>query len=218
MLPNEEGSTRRQLLQLIKVQGSCRIRELAQSLEVTEMAIRRHMHKLEEEGLITARAVRHGMGRPVLYYSLTVLADERFPRKYSQLTLDLLSELEEQPSGAQMIDSMFIGRRDKLEARYEERMQHRSLKDRVMELAIIQNAGGYMAEWESTDEFEVYQLYEYNCPISQIACRYRQACECEQQLFEKLLDADVERTQCLADGAACCTYKIRPKQKHLQHL
>lgn len=68
-----------------------------------------------------------------------------------------------------------------------------------------------MTEWESAEENGTYRLHEYNCPIAQVANRYRQACHCEKQLFETLLDASVERTECLADGGARCTYAIKPK-------
>lgn len=209
MLPQEELSTRSQLLQMLKTQGNCSISDMAKAMGITEMAVRRHIQTLEREGLLRATLVRQAMGRPSYRYALTEQADELFPKNYPQLTLDLLSELEEQPGGAQVIDRLFEGRRDKLETRFLERMKNRSLDERVAELSAIQNAGGYMTEWEPGEEAGAYTLYEYNCPVAQVANRYRQACRCERQLFERLLDADVERTECLADGGTRCTYAIR---------
>ncbi|MFC5703819.1 helix-turn-helix transcriptional regulator [Cohnella faecalis] len=212
MLPQEETSTRNQILQLLKMQGNRRINELSKALGITEMAVRRHIQMLERDGLVASLLVRQPMGRPMYRYSLTEQADELFPKNYSQLTLDLLSELEDQDGGAGVIDRMFEGRRDKLEARYKDRMQHKPLEERVAELSSIQNGGGYMSEWELDERTGEFRLYEYNCPVAQVANRYRQACKCEKQLFERLLDADVERTECLADGGARCTYAIRPAQ------
>jgi predicted ArsR family transcriptional regulator len=212
MLPQPEGSTRRQLLQLLKTQGNCCIRELSKALSITEMAVRRHIHTLERDNLIQSVLVRQAMGRPLYRYSLTEQADDLFPKNYPQLMMDLLSELEEQTGGAEVIDRMFQGRRDKLEARYRERMADRPLAERVAELSSIQNTGGYMTEWETSEEDDAFKLYEYNCPVAQVANQYRQACHCEQQLFERLLGASVERTECLADGGARCTYVIRANQ------
>jgi predicted ArsR family transcriptional regulator len=209
MLPQQEVPTRRQLLHLLKTRGSCCISELSAALGITEMAVRRHIHTLERDKLIQSELVRQAMGRPMYRYSLTELSDDLFPKNYPQLTLDLLTELEEQPNGVEVIDRMFAGRRVKLEARYQERMQDRSLAERIAELGTIQDAGGYMTEWEPAEEEGAYRLYEYNCPIAQVAKRYRQACHCEQQLFEQLLDAQVERTECLADGGTRCTYVIQ---------
>ncbi|KIL37254.1 transcriptional regulator [Cohnella kolymensis] len=210
-MAEEQYSTRRQLLQLLKTQGSCGIGELSKPLGITEMAVRRHIHTLERDGLIRSTLVRQAMGRPMYSYSLTPEADDLFPKNYPQLTLDLLSELEEQTGGPEVIDLMFQGRRDKLEDRYRPQMQDKPLEDRVSELTSIQNAGGYMTEWERAEDSGTLHLHEYNCPIAQVANRYRQACRCEQQLFETLLDAQVERTECLAEGGGRCTYAIRPK-------
>lgn len=210
MPQQEELTTRRQLLQMLKTRGNCSISEMAKAMGVTEMAIRRHTQSLEKDGLIRSTLVRQSMGRPSYRFSLTERADDLFPKNYPQLTLDLLNELENLPGGPDMIDRLFEGRRDKLEMRFREQMQRSTLEERVAELAAIQQNGGYMAAWESDDsETDVYKLYEYNCPVSQIANRYRQACHCELQLFERLLGADVKRTECLADGASRCTYAIR---------
>jgi predicted ArsR family transcriptional regulator len=211
LMAEEQLSTRRQLLHLLKTHGSCGISELSKQLGITEMAVRRHVHTLERDGLIRSNLVRQAMGRPMYRYCLTPKADDIFPKNYPQLTLDLLSELEEQTGGPEIIDLMFQGRRDKLEARYRQRMQDNPLQDRVVELTSIQNSGGYMTEWQPAEEAGAYHMHEYNCPIAQVANRYRQACKCEQQLFETLLDAQVERTECLAEGGGRCTYAIRPK-------
>ncbi|WP_027091284.1 helix-turn-helix transcriptional regulator [Cohnella thermotolerans] len=210
MLPQEEGTTRRQLIHLLKTHGDCSIVELAKALGITEMGVRRHIHTLERDGFVQSELYRQAMGRPSYRYSLTKLADDLFPKNYPHLTLELLGELEEQSGGTEMIDRLFNGRREKLEAKYRERMERKSLEERVAELASIQNAGGYMADWEPAEDGG-YTLHERNCPIAQVADRYRQACHCEQGLFRDLLDADVERTECLAEGGMRCTYAIRPK-------
>ncbi|MFD0674209.1 helix-turn-helix transcriptional regulator [Cohnella sp. GCM10027633] len=212
-MPKEEGSTRSRLLHLLRTGGSCAVNELAGALGITEMAVRKHLNAMEQDGHISVTAVRQTMGRPIYRYSLTEKADDLFPKNYSQLTLDLLAELEEDADGAAVIDRMFQGRRDKLAARYEERMKERPLEERVRELAVIQNGGGYMATWERTEDDGGYALHEYNCPIAHIADRFRQACHCEKQLFAQLLDADVERTECLAEGGGRCTYAIKPRHE-----
>ncbi|MBB6679306.1 helix-turn-helix transcriptional regulator [Cohnella lubricantis] len=209
-LPQVEGTTRDRLLHLLRTRGDCSILELAKALDITEMGVRRHIHSLEREGFVRSAAVRQAMGRPSYRYSLTEQADDLFPKNYPHLALDLLAELEEQPGGAELVGKLFSGRRVKLEARYRERMSSKTLEERVAELASIQNAGGYMADWER-DEDGGFRLHERNCPIAQVANRYRQACHCEQELFSELLGADVVRTECLADSGMRCTYAIRRK-------
>ena len=210
MLPQEERSTRSQLLQMLKTEGSCSTGDMAKAMGITEMAIRRHIQAMERDGLISSALVRQPMGRPCYRYSLTEQADHLFPKNYSQLTLDLFEELERAPGGPAMIDRMFEGRRDKLESKFRDRMDNRTLEERVAALSDIQNDGGYMTSWSADGEKpDTYHLHEYNCPVAQVANQYRQACHCELQLFERLLGAEVERTECLADGGKRCTYAIR---------
>ncbi len=181
--------------------------ELSQELELTEMAIRRHMYVLEKEGSVSIVSVRQAMGRPLHVYELTAEADELFPKKYHLLALDLLDELADDPETAVLIERMFEGRKKKLLERYEPRMTDKSLEQRISELASIQNAGGYMVDVESLSDGS-YMLYEYNCPIAQVAGKYQQACKCELSLFKALLDVPVERTECLAKGGGKCSYRI----------
>jgi predicted ArsR family transcriptional regulator len=188
-----DTSTRKVLLTLMKTKGSLSVNEMAKELGITEMAIRRHLNTLERDGLIETKLVRQAMGRPMHLYSLTLLADDLFPKNYHQLTLELLDELETEenvnPAGR-----LFEGRKQKLLKKYKGRMEGKSLVDRVAELADIQNNNGYMAKWETADSGH-YVFTEYNCPIAQVAKRYNEACHCELSLFQNLLGADVERTE-----------------------
>lgn len=205
-----ETSTRKVILSMLKTQGALSVQDLAKQLGITEMAVRRHIHSMEKDDLLEAKLVRQAMGRPTSVYNLAPQADELFPKKYSQLTLDLLDELLE-GEGHDKIERLFEGRQSKLEARYQSRMQAKSLEDRVAELALIQNENGYMVDWSAQGE-DAYIFNEHNCPIAKVANTFQQACQCELSLFRNLLDANVERTECLAKGANKCVYIIRPNK------
>ncbi|MFC0215372.1 helix-turn-helix transcriptional regulator [Paenibacillus chartarius] len=198
-----EQSTRSVILTSIKTHGERSVADLAEELGVTEMAVRRHMHVMERDGLVQPRLVRRPMGRPMNVYSLTAAADELFPKKYQHLALDLLEELDEED-----VSRLFEKRQSKLYQRYEERMRGKSLPERVKELADIQNAGGYMVRLQETAPGQ-YELCEHNCPIAQVAGPYQQACACELDLFRQLLQAEVDRTECLAKGGSKCVYRIQ---------
>lgn len=207
----ESGSTRRMIMTLLKMRGPLTISALAEELGITEMGVRRHVLQLEQESLAKTRVVRQAMGRPIHVYSLTERAEDHFPKSYHNLALELLRELDH-GSGGEAVNQLFEGRRKRMLAQYGKVMQGRDLEQRVAELSSIQNAGGYMAEW-SKEEDGSYILREYNCPIRQVAAEYRKACECEQHLFEELLDAKVVRSECMAEGGQCCRYAITPDSR-----
>jgi len=200
-------STRDKILQMLKTQGELSAKQITEQIGITSMAIRRHLGTLEKEGLIASTTYRQPMGRPSAAYSLTVQAESFFPKKYHALTLDLLGELEGE-AGEAMVNHLFDLRKKTLAAKYAERMQGSVFADKVSALAELQNENGYMVELTQKSDDE-YVLMEHNCPIAQIANKYNHACTCELNLFESLLNADVERTECLAKGDRKCVYRIR---------
>ncbi len=205
MKANPQPSTRRTIMMLLKTGGPASVSDLARKLELTEMAVRRHIQSLEQEGLLLAETVRIPTGRPYLRFRLSEQAADHFPHNYHQLTLDLLEELD----GAS-VARIFEGRKQKLFDRYHSLMEQQSLGERVAALTEIQYNSGYMATYEQSEDGE-YTMYEYNCPINRVADQHQIACQCEQELFEQLLDAKVTRTECMAKGGQRCIYKI---QKH----
>ncbi|QQZ59249.1 transcriptional regulator [Paenibacillus sonchi] len=207
----ESGSTRRMIMTLLKMKGPLTIGALAEELGITEMGVRRHVLQLEQEALAKTKVVRQAMGRPLHVYSLTERAEDHFPKSYHNLALELLRELDH-GSGQEAVNVLFEGRRKRMLAQYGPMMENRNLEERVAELSSIQNAGGYMAEWNQEEDGS-YVMQEYNCPIRQVATQYRKACQCEQALFEELLGAKVTRTECMAEGGQSCRYAIIPRKK-----
>ncbi len=192
---------------MLKTSGPLHVSEMAKRLGVTEMAVRRHLQTLERDALIESTLVRQPMGRPLHVYRLTERADDLFPKNYHVLALDLLLELSDD-EGEERIDRLFEKRRDKLASKYAAAMKAKPLEEKVAALAEIQNANGYMVEWQRGEAGE-YVLEEYNCPISQVARQFNQACRCERELFERLLEAEVEQKECMAKGGGKCVYVIQ---------
>jgi predicted ArsR family transcriptional regulator len=206
---DQDSSTRKLLLTMMKTRGSLSVNEMAKDLGITEMAVRRHLNTLERDGLIEAKISRQAMGRPSNLYSLTTAADDLFPKNYQMLTLDLLGELLSE-EGQSKIGDLFERRKQKMLHKFIPRMAGKDLDQRVAELAEIQNANGYMVDWEKKEDGG-YVFNEYNCPITQVANQYDDACKCELSLFKTLLEADVERTECISKGGGKCSYQIKPE-------
>ncbi|WCF06839.1 HTH domain-containing protein [Paenibacillus thiaminolyticus] len=202
-------STRQQMLMLLKTNGAMSAAQLAIELNMTEMGVRRHLYTLEEEGLLETEMVRQPMGRPLRTYRLSTQGDEQFPKQYHQLVLDLLKEMEVWPED-EGIGKLFESRKQSLLAKYTPQMGQSSLDERVVALGTIQDHNGYMVETEQEEDGS-WLLHEYNCPIAQVAQHYKQPCACELALFRELLDADVTRTECIAEQGQRCTYRIRKR-------
>ncbi|MED4124210.1 transcriptional regulator [Halalkalibacterium halodurans] len=209
MLCNETTSTRDLILLGLKRHGERSVGEMAKELEITEMAVRRHIQALEKDGFVQTKLVRQAMGRPTTKYLLTEKGEERFPRNYLPLTLGFLKDIEEL-SGIDMVHVLFEKRKERLLAEYANQMKGCSFSERVEVLAQIQNDNGYMVEWKKIDD-DTYQFIEYNCPISQVAKAYPVACACEKKLFKELLQTEAVVDNCCAakDEAGYCSYTLK---------
>ncbi|WGU94876.1 transcriptional regulator [Paenibacillus dendritiformis] len=205
---DSKTSTRQQMLMLLKTNGAMSAAQLAIQLNMTEMGVRRHLYALEEEGLLETEMVRQPMGRPLRTYRLSTQGDEQFPKQYHQLILDLLKEMEVWPEDG--VGKLFESRKQSLIEKYAPQMGQSSLDERVEALGTIQDHNGYMVETEQEEDGS-WLLHEYNCPIAQVAQHYKQPCACELALFRELLDADVTRTECIAEQGKRCTYRIRKR-------
>ena len=51
-------------------------------------------------------------------------------------------------------------------------------------------------------------LAEHNCPIYDVAQRFPRACQCEHELFERVLHVTITREDSLVDGGQSCRYRI----------
>ncbi len=149
------------------------------------------------------------MGRPTRVYSLTEAAEDLFPKKYGALTPEVLEFLMTQDPD--MVDRFFASRGQKMIDRYgPEVTVGSSLEERVARLAEVQNANGYLSDWEK-GEGDTLVLKEFNCPVHQVSKKFPHACHHEMEFFKAVLGTDrIERVECIAKGGQCCRYTIAP--------
>ncbi|PCN46019.1 ArsR family transcriptional regulator [Brevibacillus laterosporus] len=206
-----EQSTRNEILLLLKKRGSVSVKEMSEHLGVTRMSVRKHLYALEKDSYIQSSILRQHVGRPTYSYRLTVLSEELFPNEYDSLAMELIQEINDM-FGESLVNSLFERRMAKIEKKYREAMSVQNFEERVATLAKIQDQEGYMVKLEKKQD-DTYLLDEANCPVVEVAIRNRQACQCEVALFAALLNADVQRTECIADGNVRCRYLIKERGK-----
>jgi len=184
---------------------------LAAALTASRTGVLQQLHALEEARLVSHSAEKHGVGRPRHLYDVTPDAQELFPADYGGFAGGLLAAIES-IGGEDLVDQVFRARRQQIRDRVRRRMaerlpEHASLEDRVRELAVIQDEGGYLAETLVGADGSI-RLREHNCAIYHVARGSSAACEAELALFRDLLGPDVIRESHIASGDRCCTYRI----------
>jgi predicted ArsR family transcriptional regulator len=201
-------TTRRAILTSIKRAGSATASGLAAELGITVAAVRQQLHRLGEDGLVSHRPDPEGRGRPVHRYELTAGAEALFPKRYGDLTAELLGYLG--GPQAKEVDRLFEQRRRRRLDGAVPRLVQRTLGQQVAELTRILDEDGYIAGAEALPEGG-WRITEHNCAILTVASGYRQACSSELEFIRAALPgATVERVAHLMDGAHVCAYEVRP--------
>jgi predicted ArsR family transcriptional regulator len=208
-MERHHGNTRRTIIESLKRQDGLTANDLAQMLDITSMAVRKHLAQLEGEELIVATVERRPVGRPVNRFHLTEAAEQLFPNTSDRLTVELLTDLRVL-TGEETVDRLFERRTDRLAEELSAAMAGKSLEDRLETLKEHLDKNGYLATWEQTPEGD-YLLKEFHCAVSSVAHTFTQPCVSELDLFRRLLPgAAVTREHHMTEGEHLCCYRIRP--------
>jgi len=197
-------SRRETILAFLKIRGHASLGEVAAHLEISKQGALRHMETLEADGLATvAPAEEHRRGRPENVYKLTPAAHMHFPNAHRELAGDLVEFLS-----TEQLKRFFEKRTARLEAEYAPRLAGLDFNERVHELARLATEHGHMAEVVELPGGGL-AIRHCNCPIQDVAARTALPCQNEQQMYERLLGASVERSTWLREAAADCTYQVK---------
>lgn len=201
--------TRRAILDLLKLLGPRDSGALARRLGVSVMAVRQHLHMLQQRGLVVFETERRPRGRPAKLWRLTLEADRFFPNGHADLTRGLLAAAGRAfgPGGVERIVEVRV--RDQI-CEYRRRVDSRApLARRLAALAGLRSAEGYLAQVLPQRDGS-YLLVENHCPISAAASECRQLCSGELKVFEAVLGrrVTVERTEHILAGARRCAYRV----------
>lgn len=194
---------------LLKMHGALSSAALGKMLGTTGEAARQQVLRLAEEGLVEARSLSAGVGRPTQQWSLTRAAQSRFPDTHAALTVQLLDIVRAQ-LGEAALDTIISARESDTRSAYEQAVSTATdLKAGVAALADLRSREGYMAEWSEQPDGSLL-LIENHCPICAAATACQGFCRAELDVFRSVIGpgATVERSEHIVSGGRRCTYTI----------
>lgn len=204
-------TTRDQVFRIVRGHKEATVNQIAETLGVTHQAVRRHLDVLRADGMIEARQVRHGVGRPSLVFTVTERGAEASGRSYLQLLSRLVRHIEKEPEGErrQMLEEMFAGIAQEVAAEHVAEVRGQTLDERVAQVTRALEAEGIADGWSK--EGDVFHIHNSECPYLQLAELSDVPCRSDRQSIELLVGAAVEQTRRIVDGAPACQYVIRPE-------
>jgi predicted ArsR family transcriptional regulator len=208
-----DSSTRKKILLALKKKGSMSVEDLSGEVNITPMGVRQHLLILEKSGAVEYVTKKQGVGRPGFLYRLTETADELFPKSYQSFAIDILTDIESH-DGRGKIDEIFRRRKERTILEIKKMLSGKdTLSGRLHTFADLLRKDGFIAELEEGNKY--FRLNLFNCPISKIALRFREACTHDLQVLRETFGEDVVREQCLSDGDQACVYMIPKSSKSL---
>jgi predicted ArsR family transcriptional regulator len=204
--PAPDGPTRERVARSILVNGPSTAAALAERLDLTPAAVRRHLDQLVEEGNVESREPRHmlvrGRGRPARVFALTDAGRDTFDQQYDDLAAQALRFLSE--TGGDDAVRAFARRRVAfVEEQFAQVVAQQPGIDPAEALAVVFTDKGYAASVRSGPVGE--QLCQQHCPVSHVAHEFPQLCEAETEAISKVLGSHVQRLATIAHGDGVCT-------------
>jgi predicted ArsR family transcriptional regulator len=204
--------TRQRVARSILVDGPSTAADLAERLDLTPAAVRRHLDQLVEEGAVTAREPRasstRGRGRPAKVFALTEQGREGFDQHYDDLAVQALRFVAE-TGGEQAVREFATRRVAFIEEQFDGVASAHPDLGPAEVLAQVLTDEGYlagvrhlpMANGQSVGE----QLCQQHCPVAHVAHEFPQLCEAETAAIGRVLGTHVQRLATIAHGDGVCT-------------
>ena len=210
-IKNQKGSKKQAIMLYLKKHGRANLETLSKELNMSKMGVLKHINPLEELGYLERENQKADKGRPKVFFKLSDSTRENvFPNNYSNLTNYFLNHIEKNYGETAVIKAL-KDRNNEVNENYKSKIQGDSLEEKIGSLRLLRDQEGYMAELHnlSSDSFE---LLEFNCPIFKIAEQYSITCQIEQEMFENLLDANVESKHRVVNGDNVCRFLIQKRK------
>ena len=209
-------STRDQILSLLCTRGQATVVELADVLEMSPAAVRRHLDGLRAEGSVDVKSRRHPIGRPSFVFYLTEQAEERNSGAYSRLLLRMFHELTglrrdevSGQGGTEVLDKVFEGIAERLAQEHRPEVLGTSLEERVAQISDALRAEGILDAW--TKEADGFRLLNSSCPYRRAAEATTGPCRLDRLAIQNLLGVPVEQVGRVIDGHPYCEYVVQPR-------
>jgi predicted ArsR family transcriptional regulator len=201
-----DAPTRDRVARSILELGPSTAAALAERLDLTPAAVRRHLDHMIAEGAVEAREPRvygaRGRGRPAKVFAFTEAGRDRFDQQYDDLAVEALRFLAETGGDTAVLE--FARRRVAgIETNYHEIVAREPGLAPTQALARALTEGGYAASVRQGPVGE--QLCQQHCPVSHVAHEFPQLCEAETEVISKVLGRHVQRLATIAHGDGVCT-------------
>ena len=183
--------------------GGATVAALSGRVGISDATVRRHLERLEAEGLLVIEALRRGPGRPSYLYRATDEGVRAVRDRTAQLSERLLAELIRLRIPPQALSDALA---TPVADAHRAEVHGGSIEERVGDVVDALRPEGILDDWKRGADG--IHLVNYACPYIGAATTNDCVCEADRLAIEKLLGVAVEQTGRLAGGDPGCEYII----------
>jgi len=199
-------STREKVLQTLFAHPRSTIVDIAERVGINAISVRHHLTNLQAGGLISAEEERHGVGRPRLVYFLTDTGQEKFPKRYFQLSQNLIDQIKK-TLNKERVDQLFINMAKDIAEEFKEEILEMDMDGRVQLLGTIMADQGYNLKTRQTDSG--FEILEVACPFYKLGKDHPEICIFDKNLISNILSVPLENISQVKHGENHCSFKIQ---------
>jgi len=200
---------------LVQQSGPLTAAALAERLQLSPAAIRRHLDALVADGSFAevqprVSALRpRGRGRPARTYALTDAGRARFGHAYDDLASTALRYLRD--TGGEAAVLAFAEHRartlaDRIEARLDSDRAGAGTASQAALVAEVLTEEGYAAS--AAPAGQGTQICQHHCPVAHVAAEFPELCEAETRALAEAMGTYVQRLATIAHGDGVCTTHV----------
>lgn len=207
----------RELLKLGPITAS----DLADSLGISAVAVRKHLDDMSEKSLVKSHEIApfgpakpKGRGRPARVYSLTSEGRDFFENQYQSLAQEAVTYLAT-TFGDKAVKDFALSRANEMLKKYSVILNKaKDVTEKVEILSSALSIDGFAATTDKgSGPTHTIQLCQHNCPIAHVAEQHPEFCDAELDAFSQLLGVNVTRLSTIANGGNICTSLVSTSPK-----
>lgn len=202
------GEARAAIVASLRTNGTRTASELASELGVSDVAVRKHLQVLDDDGFVAYETVKQPRGRPAAQYRLTDRARSLFPHRYAAVASELLDFIREQ-HGREGLRAYYAWRSERELDHLADEVTADDLHERLDQLAEALTDAGYEAT--VNHDAGTFELKQEHCAVYDVAKDNPEMCAHEAATFKRLLGDDVKlsRRLTLASGGDACVCVVQ---------
>jgi predicted ArsR family transcriptional regulator len=207
---------RKSLARELLKSGPISASDLAESLGISAVAVRKHLDDMNEKALVESHEVApfgpakpKGRGRPARVYSLTSQGRDFFENQYQSLSQESIEYLNDQYGNSAVKDFAVKRYKENLKDHLTKINNAKDITKKVEIFAQVLSKDGFAATVEKgSGPTHTIQLCQHNCPIAHVAEKHPEFCEAELEVFNEILGVNVTRLSTIANGNNICTSMV----------